>query len=405
MTRVAVTGLGAVTPLGIGAETFHERWVRGESGLQDGQGLCTEFDPLEFLSRKEIRRLDRFSQLAVTAATEAIEHAGWSEGPPYDPERVACIVGTAFGGIETFEDEHSSLTKGGQGAVSALGIPRLMSNAAPAQIALKHGLKGECQAIVTACASGAQSIGAAWRLIVNDEADAVLVGGADAPVTPLSLGWFPAMGALSPSGRSLPFDKRRDGFVLSEGAGMLVLENAERAVERGAEVLGEIVGFGATTDAFHISAPDPSAGPQSEAISRALKTAGVEPEELCYVNAHGTGTPLNDKIETLALRIALGDAVGKVRVSSVKSAIGHPQGAAGSLEVITTLLALRDRVAPPTIGLEEPDEELGLDYVPGEAQPLEANGRAVGISNSFGFGGHNAVVVVASELESEAAAA
>ena len=395
--RVVITGLGAVTPLGVGAAVLHERWAAGECGIVDGAGSCSDFEPKETLSIKEVRRLDRFSQLALVAATEAIEQAGWEAGPPYDPMRIGCIVATGIGGIETVETQHDIMRDKGAKMVSPLGIPQYMPNAAAAALSMRFGLRGQMYGIVSACSSGGHALGSAVRMIQYGDADAALVGGAEATLTAFGFACFNAMQALSPTGISRPFDARRDGFVMGEGAGMLVLEEESAARARGASILGEIIGYGSTADAFHLTAPDPSGVPAARAIELALADAGVTPAGLDYVNAHGTSTQLNDAAETAALKRALGEERARqIPVSSTKSAIGHLLGAAGAVEAVATALTLSTRVIPPTLGYEVPDPELDLDYVPGEARPLTlANGRPpVAISNSFAFGGHNVALVL-----------
>jgi 3-oxoacyl-[acyl-carrier-protein] synthase II len=395
MTRTAViTGVGAVSPLGVGARTLHERWSAGRSGIEDGFGRASEFDPKEHLSIKEVRRADRFTQLALAATKEALEDAGWEDGPPGDPDRAACLIGTGIGGIGTLETQHIILQEEGAERISPLSIPLLMANAASGVVAMKHDLRGQSFGTVSACAAGAHAIGMAERLIRYGDADTVVTGGSEAAITPLATAAFGKMDALSDSGISRPFDRRRDGFVMGEGAGVLVLEEEEAAKARGARILGYVRGFASTSDAHHLTAPEPSGRGASKAIELALADAGVGPDDIVYVNAHGTSTPLNDRAETNALKVAFGEERARqVPVSSTKSAIGHLLGAAGAVEAIATLLALRDRIAPPTLNYEEPDEGLDLDYVPQEARPLE-NGevRAIGISNAFGFGGHNAVL-------------
>jgi 3-oxoacyl-[acyl-carrier-protein] synthase II len=397
MTRnVVITGVGAVTPLGVGARTLHERWSAGRSGIEDGFGRASEFDPKEHLSIKEVRRADRFTQFALAASKEALEDAGWDDGPPGDPDLTACVIGTGIGGIGTLEAEHVVLQEQGAERISALSIPLLMANAASGVVAMKHNLRGQSFGTVSACAAGAHAIGMAERLIRYGDAEAVVTGGSEAAITPLATAAFKKMDALSDSGISRPFDRRRDGFVMGEGAGILVLEEEEAAKARGARILGYLRGYASTSDAHHLTAPDPSGRGAAKAIELALKDADIGPEDVVYVNAHGTSTPLNDRAETQAIKAALGEERAKaIPVSSTKSAIGHLLGAAGAVESIATLLALRDRIAPPTLNYEEVDEGLDLDYVPREARPL-VNGdvRAIGISNAFGFGGHNAVLVV-----------
>jgi 3-oxoacyl-[acyl-carrier-protein] synthase II len=395
MTRTAViTGVGAVTPLGVGARALHERWSAGQSGIEDGYGRATEFEPKEHLSVKEVRRADRFTQLALAAAKEALDDAGWEDGAPGDPDRAACVIGTGIGGIGTLETQHIVMREQGPERISALSIPLLMANAASGVVAMKHNLRGQSFGTVSACAAGAHAIGMAERMIRYGDADQVITGGSEAAITPLATAAFSRMDALSESGISRPFDRRRDGFVMGEGAGVLVLEEEESAKERGARILGYVRGYASTSDAHHLTAPEPTGRGAAKAIELALKDAGVGVEDVVYVNAHGTSTPLNDRSETNAIKTALGEERARqVPVSSTKSAIGHLLGAAGAVEAIAMLLALRDRIAPPTLNYEEPDEGLDLDYVPNEARPLAgANGRAIGISNAFGFGGHNAVL-------------
>ena len=394
--RVVITGLGAVTPLGVGAEALYSRWAAGECGILDGAGACTDFEPSEVLSVKEMRRLDRFSQLALVAAGEAVADAGWDGEFPYDPMRVGCIVATGIGGIQTIELQHDVLRERGPARMSPLGIPAQMSNAAAAAVSMKFGLKGQMFSVVSACSSGAHAIGCALRMIQYGDADAVVVGGAEATLTPFGFGSFNSMQALSPTGISRPFDARRDGFVMGEGAGVLVFEDASAAEARGARVLGEVTGYGSTSDAFHLTAPEPSGVAATRAIELALEDAGITPDEVDYVNAHGTSTQLNDAAETAALKRALGEErAHKIPVSSTKSAVGHLLGAAGAVEAVATVKTLATRVIPPTVGYEISDPDCDLDYVPGEARPLVmSNGHPpVAISNSFAFGGHNVTLV------------
>jgi 3-oxoacyl-[acyl-carrier-protein] synthase II len=394
MRDVVVTGVGAVTPLGVGARTLHERWIAGTSGLEAGEGACTEFEPTDVLSRKEARRADRFTQLAIASADEAVREAGWDGELPYDPERIGSVLGTGIGGIGTIEDNHDSLRDEGDRAVSPLAVPLMMGNAGAAALSLRHNLRGPVFGVMSACAAGTHAIGTALRMIQHGDADAVLTGGSEAALTPLTRAAFASMSALSPTGVSRPFDARRDGFVLAEGAAVLVLEDAERARERGATILATVRGYGATGDAHHLTAPDAEGRGGAKAISLALADADITPADVAYVNAHGTSTPLNDRAETAALKLALGDEATNIPVSSLKSATGHSLGAAGAVEAVATILALRDRIAPPTLGWEEAEEGLDLDYVPNTARPLNGDRRPIGVSNSFGFGGHNATLVL-----------
>jgi 3-oxoacyl-[acyl-carrier-protein] synthase II len=398
--QVLITGVGVVSPLGVGAERLYQGWLAGRSGIESGLGVCTDFEPSEFMTVKEARRSDRFAQLALAAGALALADAGWdSDSPPCDPADVGCVIGSGIGGIGSLEGSHDALRDRGPGRVPPLTIPLIMGNAASGLLAMRHGLRGPVFGVMSACASGTHAIGEAARMIASGEAQAVVTGGAEATLTPLAKAAFAAMDATSPTGISRPFDARRDGFVMGEGAGVLVLESAELAQARGARMLGEVLGYGATADAHHLTAPDPSGESAALAIIRALRTAGLTPEDLDYVNAHGTSTPLNDAAETMALKMALGsERAHEIPVSSTKSAIGHLLGAAGAVEAIATVLALNDRVAPPTLGYEEQEEGLDLDYVPDGPRPLRErmNGHgpkpAVALSNSFGFGGHNAVL-------------
>ena len=387
-----------MTPLGVGASELFERWAAGRCGIEDGVGRCSEFDPASAMSSKEVRRSDRFTQLAVAACAEALEDAGWSGELPCDPARVGCVIGTGIGGLGTMEAGHDTLREHGPERVSPLSVPLMMTNAAAAVLAMRNGFRGQVYSVGSACAAGANALGAATRMIQCGDADVVVAGGAEATLTPLATAAFAAMEATSKSGVSRPFDARRDGFVMGEGAGVLVLEEAEAARARGAPVLGTVLGYAATSDAHHLTAPEPDGRGAADAISRALADAERAPTDVDYVNAHGTSTPLNDRAETAALKAALGGYAVRVPVSSTKSAIGHLLGAAGAVEAIATLLALQGRVAPPTLGYEQPDEGMDLDYVPGRARPLapRRNGHgpqpAVALSSSFGFGGHNAVL-------------
>ena len=396
--QIVVTGVGAVTPLGVGARTLHERWSAGACGIRDGEAPCADFQPTDFLTAKAARRADRFTQLAIAACAEALADAGWdAEGElPYTPERVGCVLGTGIGGIGTLVHGQDTLRERGAECVSPLSVPLMMSNAGAGALSMRHGLRGPSFAVSSACASGAHALGSALRMLQCGEADAVVAGGSEAGLTPLARAAFSALDALSPSGVSRPFDVHRDGFVMGEGAAVMVLERAGAARARHARVLGSIRGYGASSDAHHLTAPRDDGAGQAAAINAALGDADVDAEDIDYVNAHGTSTPLNDRAETRAIKLALGEHAGRIPVSSTKSAIGHLLGAAGAVEAVATLLALRDRIAPPTLGLAEPDEGLDLDYVPGAARPLTAgeDGErpALGLSNSFGFGGHNAVL-------------
>jgi 3-oxoacyl-[acyl-carrier-protein] synthase II len=391
---VVITGVGAVTPLGVGARALHERWTAGTSGIRDGEGACEEFDPRARLGGKEARRADRFTQLALVSAEEALEDAGWAGGAPYAPERTGCIVGTGIGGIQTLATGQDTLRERGPERVSPLVVPLMMGNAGAAAIAMRHDLRGPTFGVMSACAAGAHALGAAVRAVQCGDADAVVAGGSEAALTGIARAGFAALDALSETGISRPFDARRDGFVMGEGAAIVVLEDGERARARGARILATVRGYAASSDAFHLTAPREDGSGAAAAMAGALDDAGLTAQDVHYVNAHGTSTPLNDRAETRAITDVLGERAYEVPVSSTKSAIGHLLGAAGAVEAVATILALRDRVAPPTLGWEERDPGLDLDYVPERARPLDVppGEPAIGLSNSFGFGGHNAVL-------------
>jgi 3-oxoacyl-[acyl-carrier-protein] synthase II len=393
--NVVITGMGAVSPLGIGARTLYERWLAGKSGIADGQGEATEFEPTDHLSIKEARRADRFSQFAIVAGDEAFAEAGWEINgeKPYDSDRIGTIIGTGIGGIGTLERGKQLLIESGPKKVPPLSVPLMMSNAASGTLSLRYGLHGNSFGTVSACSAGAHAIGISARLIQAGDCDAVVTGGSEAALTPLSWAAFGALDALSNEGISRPFDARRDGFVMGEGAAVLILEDEEKARARGAKILGYVRGFGATSDANHMTAPEKNGAGATKAILRALEDAGKSPEDVVYVNAHGTSTPLNDRAETRAIKAAHGDHAANIPVSSTKSAIGHLLGAAGAVESVATILALRDRMAPPSLNYGEQEEGMDLNYVPNEAQPLDIGDKPpFALSNAFGFGGHNVVL-------------
>jgi len=389
--RVVITGVGAVTPLGVGAKELYEGWIAGRTGIEDGLGACNDFDPTDFMTVKEVRRSDRFAQLAIAASTEAVADAGWDDDDlPTDPADIGCVIGSGIGGMWTFESQCDVLRDRGPERVSPLAIPLIMGNAAAGLVAMRHHLGGPVFGVMSACASGTHAIGEATRMIRSGEAQAVVAGGAEATLTPLAKAAFGAMDATSTTGISRPFDARRDGFVMGEGAGVLVLESEELAKARGARVLGEVLGYASTADAYHLTAPEPTGRPASRAITRAMADAGVTPEGVDYINAHGTSTPLNDRSETEAIKLALGERAYDIPVSSTKSAIGHLLGAAGAVEAIFSILAIRDSVAPPTLNLEQPSRESVIDRVANTAQERRID---CALSNSFGFGGTNASVI------------
>ncbi len=404
--RVVITGFGLTTPLGVGCDDVWRRILNGESGI----GPITRFDasahdtriagevknfrPEEYVSVREVRRMDLFVLYALAATRIAVERAGL-DMTKEDPERVGVIVGTGLGGLPTLEKYHSILLEKGPGRISPFFIPMLIANEAPGNIAIQYGIKGPNLSIVTACATGAHSIGDAFRIIQYGDADVMVAGGTEANLTPLTIGGFNALKALStrndaPEKASRPFDKERDGFVVGEGAGIVILEELERARARGATIYVEVAGYGYNGDAYHITAPCPDGDGSMRCIRMALKDAGIGPDEVDYINAHGTSTDLNDSSETLAIKGAFGERAYHIPVSSTKSMTGHLLGAAGAIEAIFSTLAIRDQVCPPTINYEYPDPECDLDYVPNTAREHAIN---VAVSNSFGFGGTNAVLV------------
>ncbi len=387
---VVVTGIGAITPLGTGAEELFAAWSAERCAIADGIGRCDQFDAGEFLSFRELRRTERFTQMAIAACDEAVWSAGWGECVPFDPYRVACIIGTGVGALKSQGDTHSVDTA----ACSPLDIARMMPNAAAASISLRYGLHGPSAAVASACASGADAVALGVRLIRTAEVDAAIVGGSESAVGEYARGAFQALGATSKVGICRPFDARRDGFVIGEGAGVLVLESETVAEKRAAEVLARLTGIGVTCDGFHPSEPDPGAEAAARAIEVALADAGIDGQDIDYVNAHGTGGPLEDQAETRALKTALKRHAYSVPISSTKSAIGHLIGAAGAVEAVATVMALQNRIAPPTLGYEVPDEELDLDYNTDGCRPIGTSSRSLlGMSNSFGFGGHNVILV------------
>src|SRR3954449_10649346 len=393
MKDVVVTGVGAITPLGVGADVLYERWRAGEVGITGGEAPCSDFEPLDFFTRKEARRADRFTQFALAAAQEALEQSGEL---PYEPGRIGCVLGTGIGGLGTLEAGFGTLHDEGPEKVAPLSVPLMMGNAGSAAIAMRNDLRGPVFGIVSACAAGANAIATAVRMVQTGDAEAVVTGGSEAALTPLARAAFAALDATSTSGVCRPFDARRDGFIMGEGAGVLVLEDAEKARARGAQILATVRGVGQSSDAHHLTAPRADGAGAAAAIEAALADARLTADDVDYVNAHGTSTPLNDRSETVAIKLALGEHAYAVPVSSTKSAIGHLLGAAGAVEAIATIQSLRAAVVAPTLGFEEPDEGLDLDYVPGQAKQLATrNGcKPIGVSNSLGFGGHNAVLVL-----------
>ena len=389
--EIVVTGRGIVSSIGESADAFFEALLAKRSGIADGVGACTEFDPESAMSAKDVRRSDRYSQLAVAAADQAATEAGLPDG--IEPERLGVVVGTGVGGLLTLERECRNFFEGGERAVSPHFVPMMMPNAAAGHIAMRLGANGPGFSVSSACATGGHAIGEALRMITRGEADVVVAGGTEAALTGVCLAAFRRMGALSKEGVSRPFDARRDGFVMGEGAGVLVLERADHARARGATIFGRIAGYAATNDAFHITQPDPEGSGAKRAMRDTLADAGISPSDVGYVNAHGTGTPYNDRIETQAIKAVFNGSSSPPPVSSTKSAIGHLLGAAGAIEAIVCLESIRRGVLPPTLNYQEPDPDCDLDYVP--EGPREAPGLEMALSNSFGFGGQNACLAVA----------
>ncbi|PZN12969.1 MAG: beta-ketoacyl-[acyl-carrier-protein] synthase II [Bacillota bacterium] len=405
--RVVITGVGAVTPLGVGVDTLWEGVLAGRSGIRritrfdpspfpsQIAGEVPDFDPTAFIDRKDARRMDRFTQFAVASVAMALRDARL-DLERVDRERVGVTMGTGIGGIETFVEQAAVMAERGPDRVSPFFIPMMIANMAAGQVAIRFGARGPNSTLVTACAASAHAVGEAFRILQRGEADVMITGGAEASIVPLGLAGFCAMRALStrnddPAGASRPFDRDRDGFVMAEGAGALILETLEHARKRGVPIYAEIVGYATTADAYHITQPAPGGEGGARAMQAAIADAGIRPEQIDYINAHGTSTPQGDVAETQAIKRVFGEHAYRLAVSSTKSMTGHLLGAAGAVETILTALALRDGVLPPTINLEEPDPECDLDYVPNRARR-----RAItyALSNSFGFGGQNACLVL-----------
>ena len=407
MRRVVVTGLGAVTPIGNNVEEFWNGIKAGKCGIDkvtlfDATDFKTQiagevknFEPTDFIEKKDARKMDRYTQLAMVAADEAVKDSGLNMEDE-DPWKVGVITGSGIGGIHTLEEQHKSLLDRGPGRVSPFFIPMMIGNMGAAQIAIKYGARGVNENIVTACASGTNAIGDALRHIQLGANDVIIAGGAEAAVSPLAFAGFCNMKAMStrnddPKTASRPFDAERDGFVLSEGAGFIVIEELEHAKKRGAHIYCELVGYGATDDAYHITSPIPGGVGGAKAMSLAIEDAGLKPEDVTYINAHGTSTKYNDEFETQAIKEALGDAAKNVAVSSTKSMTGHLLGAAGGVEAIVCALAIKDSYIPATINYNTPDPACDLDIVPNKGREQEVK---VAMSNSLGFGGHNATIVM-----------
>ena len=405
-TRVVVTGMGAITPIGNDVESFWQ-------GLKDktvGIAPITYFDTTDYkcklaaevkgfnakdyMDAKAARRMEAFSQFAVAASKEALEHSG-IDMEKEDPYRVGVCVGSGIGSLQAMEKDVQKLLEKGPSRVNPLLVPLMISNMAAGNVAIQFGLKGKCFNVVTACATGTHSIGEAFRSIQYGEADVMVAGGAEASITPIGIAGFTSLTALNttddPKRASIPFDEDRNGFVMGEGAGVVVLESLDHAKARGANILAEVVGYGATCDAYHITSPAEDGSGAARAMENAIKDAGIQPEDIDYVNAHGTSTHHNDLFETKAIKLALGGHAGKVKINSTKSMVGHLLGAAGGVEFITCVKSIEDGYVHATVGLEKPGEGCDLDYTAGDGVAMNVD---VAISNSLGFGGHNASLIV-----------
>ena len=406
--RVVVTGFGCLTPVGNDVATTWQALLAGKSGAApitrfDATKFPVRFaaevkgfDPVLFMDRKEAKRADAYTQYAVAAAVQAMHDAGFAEGNGYDPDRTGVIIGSGIGGLRSFEEQHDVYKERGPSKISPFFIPMFIADIAAGIVSMRFNAKGPNYATVSACATSAHAIGDAFRAIQYGDADIVLSGGAEATVTPMAIGGFANMKALSerndsPDTASRPFDATRDGFVMGEGSGVVVLEELEHARKRGARIYAEIVGYGATGDAYHLTAPAPNGEGAQRAMRRAMEDAGLKPGDVQYINAHGTSTPANDLNETKAIKAVFGDHAKKLNVSSTKSATGHMLGAAGAVEFIFSALAVREGRIPPTINYRTPDPECDLDYTPNEAV---SRTMTAALSNSFGFGGHNVTLAV-----------
>jgi 3-oxoacyl-[acyl-carrier-protein] synthase II len=406
--RVVVTGLGAITPVGNDVATTWRALVDGQSGAAPitkfdptnfpVRFACEvkNFDPSQYMDRKEAKRADPFTQYAVSCAVQAMQDAGLSNGASYDPDRTGVIIGSGIGGLKTFEEQHDVYRERGPNRISAFFIPMFISDIAAGIVSMRFNAKGPNYATVSACATSAHAIGDAFRTIQYGDADVMITGGSEATVTAMAIGGFSNMKALSerndsPATASRPFDATRDGFVMGEGGAVLILEELEHAKRRGARIYGEIVGFGATGDAYHLTAPAPDGEGAQRAMRRAMEDAGLGLADVQYINAHGTSTPANDLNETKAIKAVFGERAGDLSVSSTKSCTGHMLGAAGAIECMVSILAVKECTVPPTINYETPDPELDLNYTPNRAVRRDLTAA---LSNSFGFGGHNVTLAV-----------
>ena len=406
--RVVVTGMGTITPVGNDVATTWRSLIEGKSGTApitkfDASNFPVKFaaevkgfNPLDYMERKEAKRADQYTQYAVAAARQAMTNAGLVERNGMDPDRIGVIIGSGIGGLKSFEEQHDVYRERGVGKISPFFIPMFIADIAAGIVSMMFNAKGPNYATVSACATSAHAIGDAYRTIQYGDADVMITGGAEATVTPMAIGGFANMKALSerndsPETASRPFDATRDGFVMGEGAGILILEELEHALERGATIYAEIVGYGATGDAYHLTAPAPDGEGAQRAMKRALKDAGLEPKDIQYINAHGTSTPANDFNETRAIKAVFGEHAKGVNVSSTKSATGHMLGAAGAVEAVVSAMVVGTGIIPPTINYQNPDPELDLNYTPNKSVERDVN--AV-LSNSFGFGGHNTTLAI-----------
>ena len=406
MKRVVVTGLGAITPIGVGVDNFWNGIKEGKVGIKSIDrfdvtdykakvaGQIDDFNPADYMDVKAAKRMERFCQFAVAAAKEAMEDAGIDMAKE-DPYKVGVSVGSGIGSLDAIERDHKKLLEKGPGRVNPLLVPLMITNMAAGNVSIALGAKGKSLNVVTACATGTHSIGEAYRSIQCGDADVMIAGGTESAITPIGIGGFAALTALStktdPLDACKPFDKDRDGFVMGEGAGIVILESLEHAKARGAKIYAEIVGYGATSDAYHITSPADDGSGAARAMSNAIDEAGIAPAEVEYINAHGTSTHHNDLFETRAIKLAFGEAASKVKINSTKSMVGHLLGAAGAVEFIACVKSIENNYVHQTVGLKETDEECDLDYCMGSGVDMEVN---YALSNSLGFGGHNASILV-----------
>ncbi len=405
--RVVVTGLGAVTPVGIGKEEYWKALLAGKSGIEritrfdpsdystQIAGEVKDFDPAQYIDKKEAKRMDRFTQFAIAATKMAFDDAGINLEQE-DRTRIGTVIGTGIGGMDTLHDQYKLLFEKGPGRISPFFVPMMIANMAAGQTSITFGLQGPNTCVVTACATGTNSIGDAFKIVQRGDADVMVAGGTEAAISPAAVAGFSSMKAMSthneePQKASRPFEKDRSGFIMGEGSGIVILESLEHALARGARIYAEISGYGYNADAYHITAPAPEGVQAARCMAMAIKDAGLEPAAVDYINAHGTSTPLNDKNETLAIKSLFGEHAYKMAVSSIKSMTGHLLGAAGGIECIASALTIANNIIPPTINYDTPDPELDLDYVPNKAREQIVN---VALSNSFGFGGHNATILL-----------